>query len=129
MTPSAAVGSLLRVELNREDLAQQAAADLLDSAEPPTALLTSQNLITVGALRALRAAGARHHIAVVGFDDLPLGDLTEPGLTVVAQHPVQMDRRTAELVFERLDGFEGPGRIEIIEPELIARGSGEIAAP
>ena len=58
---------------------------VLELPEPPTALFMSQNLVTIGGLRALRAAGLRRRIAHVGFDDVLLSDLLEPGLTVVVQ--------------------------------------------
>jgi DNA-binding LacI/PurR family transcriptional regulator len=45
------------------------------------ALFSSQNLITLGTVRALRASGAQHRTAVVGFDDLPLAGLLDPPVT------------------------------------------------
>ena len=101
---------------------------LLASPDPPTALLSGQNLITVAALHALHAAGLQDRIAHVGFDDVLLADVVRPGLTVVAQDPEVLGRRAAELLFERLDGYAGPARRVVLETTLIARGSGELAA-
>ena len=118
--------ALLRLDLTDSDMAQAAARDLLTAGDPPTALLAGQNLITIGAVHALRELGRQHEVALVGFDDLTLADSVEPGLTVVAQDPIELGRRTAELLFSRLDGFDGPPRTEIVPTALIPRGSGEI---
>ncbi len=113
-------------DLHTEDAAYSATLELLDSAAPPTALFTSQNLVTIGALRALHARGLQHRIALVGFDDVPLGDMLDPGVTVVAQNPYEMGRVAAQRAFARMDGDGGePTRI-VVPSVLIARGSGEI---
>ncbi len=101
---------------------------MLASPEPPTALISGQNLLTVAALRVLHAAGVEERIAHIGFDDVLLADVVRPGLTVIAQNPDELGRRAAELLFERLDGYAGPARRLVLETTLIARGSGEIAA-
>jgi LacI family transcriptional regulator len=116
-------------ELHDAASAQVALARLLASEAPPTAVFSAQNLITVGALHALRAAGLQHAVALVGFDDIPLGDLVEPGVTVIAQDPQQIGQVAVERVFARLEGDVSPARHTIIPTTLIARGSGEIAAP
>jgi LacI family transcriptional regulator len=109
------------------DVAEAAVHEMLLAPEPPTALFTSQNLITIGALRALRRRAGQHRIAVVGFDDVMLADMVEPGITVVAQDPYTLGRRAAELLFERLNGFNGDSQLVVLPTELVARGSGEIA--
>jgi LacI family transcriptional regulator len=100
--------------------------ELLDAPDPPTAVFTAQNLITVGAVHELRARGQHHEVALVGFDDVVLGDLLEPGISVVTQDPYAMGRRAAELLFARLDGDRSPSRLDVLPTELIARGSGEL---
>jgi LacI family transcriptional regulator len=107
--------------------AYQTTRELLTGRNPPTALFTSQNLIAIGALRAVHALGLQHEVAMVGFDDIPLADTVDPGLTVVAQDPHALGRTAAELLFARLDGFDGPGRRVVLPTELIPRGSGELA--
>ena len=106
--------------------AEAATRELLLAAEPPTALFTGQNLITIGAVRALRALGRQHDVALVGFDDVVLGDMIEPGITVVAQDPYALGRHAAELLFSQLGDRDGDSRRIVVPTELIARGSGEI---
>jgi LacI family transcriptional regulator len=119
--------ALERHGLVDSDAAESAAEDLLSAADPPTALFTAQNLITIGAMRALRRRVAQHEIALVGFDDVTLADMVEPGITVVAQPPYSLGRRAAELLFSRLNGFRGESRLVVLPTELVVRGSGEIA--
>ena len=113
-------------ELHDEELAFEAAMALLSRPDRPTALFTSQNLVTIGTLRALRALGLQHRVALFGFDDVPLADMIDPGVSVVTQHPYEMGRTAAQRVFARLDGDESATRSIIVPSTLVHRGSGEI---
>ena len=119
--------ALVRHDLHSSGLAETAAAELLSLADPPTALFASQNLVTIGAIRALRAVGRQHDIALVGFDEVPLADLLEPGVTVVAQDVLAIGRGAVEQLFRRLDGDRSPTVRQVVPTRLIPRGSGEIA--
>ncbi|WP_141204349.1 LacI family DNA-binding transcriptional regulator [Streptomyces griseorubiginosus] len=111
-----------------EEAAVAATKRLLELPDPPTALFTSQNLVTIGALRALRALGLQDTVAQVGFDDFPLADILNPGISVIAQDVEEVGRRAAEMLFRRLDGDESPTRTVTVPTRLIERGSGEIPA-
>ena len=119
--------ALVRMELEDSAMARRATEELFSGENAPTAVFAAQNLITIGAVEALRAMERRHDVALVGFDDLTLADALEPGLTVVAQDANGIGRAAAELLFARLDGENGPARTVIRPTTLIARGSGEIA--
>jgi LacI family transcriptional regulator len=121
--------ALVRYSLAHSREAYSAARDLLASADPPTALFTSQNLITIEAVRALHDLGHELRVALVGFDDVTLADAVRPGLTVMAQDPVGLGRDAAELLFSRLDGYDGESRRVVLAPRLIVRGSGELPPP
>jgi LacI family transcriptional regulator len=123
----AADPGLERVGLVDSAASERAARELLLAPDPPTALFTAQNLITIGAIRALRERGLQADVAVVGFDDVTLADMIEPGITVVRQDPYALGRQAAELVFSRLSGSQGKSRLVVIPSQLVARGSGEIA--
>jgi LacI family transcriptional regulator len=113
-------------DLSTDDASREAALALLAQADPPTALFTAQNLITVGAVRALRQLDRHHQVAMVGFDEVPLADLLEPAITVIAQHPSAIGQLAAELLFSRLDGDTSPRRRHLVPYTVIVRGSGEI---
>jgi LacI family transcriptional regulator, galactose operon repressor len=118
---------LVVTDLRSSSLAMVAAMGLVDRSDPPTAIFASQNLVMVGVLRALRARMVERRIALVGFDDVPLADLLEPGVTVVAQDPARIGRIAATTLFRRLGGDRGPAERHVVETTLIARGSGELA--
>ncbi|WP_301111918.1 LacI family DNA-binding transcriptional regulator [Microbacterium sp.] len=118
---------LIVTGLHQAEEAQAALARLLASDAPPTAVFSAQNLITIGAVHALRAAGLSHSTALVGFDDVALADLMDPGVTVVAQDPQRMGTLAAERLFALLgDDDEAPVKT-VVPVTLIPRGSGEIA--
>jgi LacI family transcriptional regulator len=119
--------AVVRMELRDSAAASEATAGLLAANDPPTALFTAQNLITIGAVERLRSLDRQRSVALVGFDDLPLADVVDPGLTVVAQDAEELGRLTAERLFARLDGDDGPTVQDVVPTTLIARGSGELA--
>ncbi|MET8044326.1 LacI family DNA-binding transcriptional regulator [Micromonospora sp. NPDC005215] len=103
--------------------AERAVRELLGRTPPPTALFTTNNRITNGALRALRGHPAPP--ALIGFDDLDLGELL--GVSVIAHDTEQMGQRAAQLLLDRINGDVGPARRAVIPTQLLARGSGERA--
>jgi LacI family transcriptional regulator len=119
--------ALERLGLVDSDAAEATARELLLLPDRPTALFAAQNLITIGAIRALRERGLQHEIALVGFDDVTLADQVQPGITVVMQDPYALGRRAAELLFSRLNGDDGDSQLVVMPTELVPRGSGEIA--
>jgi LacI family transcriptional regulator len=106
--------------------AYETTCELLGGNDPPTALFTGQNLISMGAVKAVHALGLQDELAMVSFDDIPMADVVSPGVTVVAQDPHALGRTAAELLFDRLDGFDGATRRVVIPTRLIERGSGEL---
>jgi LacI family transcriptional regulator len=114
-------------DLHDPATAERAAISVLREPDPPTAILTGHALITVGVVRALRRLGRHRSVALVGCDDLPLADLLEPPVTVVAQDPAGIGRTAADALFERIDGRDGPPREIRVPTTLIPRGSGEIS--
>ncbi len=117
---------LVRLDLRGIEKAQSAAGEILQGPRPPTAVIAGQNLITIGAFRALRELGLHKRVALVGFDDFLLADLLEPAITVVAQDPAAIGRTAAGVLFRRLDGDRSPSQVHTVKSHMIARGSGEI---
>lgn len=119
--------ALLTLDIVGIEEAYNATRLLLASRPAPTAIFTGQNLLTIGAVRAIREAALQYQVALVGFDDFLLADLLEPPVTVVAQDVVGMGRAAAKLLFSRIAGDTSPARAELVPSTLIMRGSGEIA--
>lgn len=82
---------------------------LLDRGDRPTAVFCSNDIVAVGALNAVTAAGLRapDDVTVVGFDDLAIADWPVFALTTVRVNFEAMARRSAELLLDRL---ARPGR-------------------
>jgi LacI family transcriptional regulator len=119
--------SLVRMDVRGIEKAEASVTELLRGSRPPSAIFTGQNLITIGAFRALRHLDLHRRVALIGFDDILLADLLEPGITVIAQDPGAIGRVAAEVLFRRLDGDRSPTEQHVVPTQMVARGSGEIA--
>jgi len=110
----------------REDGGHRAMRELLGLSPPPTAVFAANDMMAMGALLALKEAGLAvpQDVALVGFDDTPATRLVTPPLTTVTQFQERLGRRSAEMLFERLDGTAPEhGRYEEMPYELIVRES------
>lgn len=96
---------------------------LLDAAAPPTALITGNNRMTIGALRAVRARPDAPEVALIGFDDFDTADVL--GVSVVSYDPTEMGRRAAQLAMERIADPAGFTRQIELPTWIVERGSGE----
>jgi LacI family transcriptional regulator len=121
--------NLVALGNHNAEIAHRTALRMLTSARPPTAFFSAQDVITLGVVRALHERGAQHRIALVGFDDVPLADLLDPPLTVIAQDPRLIGELAAERVFARQDHPGLPPETITVAGRLIRRGSGEIPPP
>jgi LacI family transcriptional regulator len=107
-------------------VAAEAAVDaLLALREPPTAVFAGNNRITVGVLRVLGRSGSM--LALVGFDELELGEMLAFPVTVIAYDAADLGRRAAELLVRRLAGDDRPPQRVVLPTRLIPRGSGEVS--
>lgn len=102
---------------------------LLGLADPPTAVFAGRNTAAVGTAVALRARGLQHEVALVGFDEIRLAELVDPGITTVDQDPAEVGRRAAAMLLARLDGTAGLPQGIVLPTRLHPRGSGEIPGP
>jgi DNA-binding LacI/PurR family transcriptional regulator len=85
---------------------EQAARALLRLPEPPDAIFAMSDLMAIGALQAIRAAGLRipEDIALVGSNDIPLAGLIDPPLTTLHQPAYEMGQAGMELLLELIGG-------------------------
>lgn len=109
------------------DPAEAAAAlhAALDAGMAPDAVFCRDDLTALGALRALAERGIRvpEDIAVTGWDDSTPAAAVRPSLTSVRADFDQVARRALDLLIERIHGYEGLGRHEIIDHSLVVRES------
>lgn len=87
----------------------QAMRELLRLSPRVTAVFAANDLMALGALRAIREAGLSvpQDIAVAGFDDIPAAQLVFPPLTTVTQFQDKIGRRSAEMLFQQLNASPG----------------------
>jgi LacI family transcriptional regulator len=104
--------------------------ELLAGGPPPTALVVGNNLMAIGALRALREArlAVPAQVALVAVDDPFWAALVEPALTTVAQPVRAMAERAMSLLLERIEGRRRKSRRVVFEVELRRRRSCGTAA-
>jgi LacI family transcriptional regulator len=122
----AAVDERLLVTGNATTMSAMAATEaLLALAVPPTALVGGNNLATIGIMKAVRARGLRvpRDITVVGFDDFEWADCFEPRLTLVAQPCLEIGKRAAFLLMERIAAPHGARRTIRLDAAIVERES------
>ncbi|WP_124429609.1 LacI family DNA-binding transcriptional regulator [Pseudomonas sp. R2-37-08W] len=105
--------------------ARQATRQLLSLAEPPTAIMAGNNLMTLGAMHALRDAhiDVPGQMALVGFDDFEWADFFVPRLTLIAQPVQQLGARAVELLLQRMATPTAPKHSVRLAPRLQVRNS------
>lgn len=96
----------------RAEGARAATHELLALSPRPTAIFVGNNLMTIGTLEAIDAAGLEipGDIALVGFDDVPWAEAFRPRLTAVAQPTYEVGHTAAELLISRI---ETPGEVQL----------------
>lgn len=102
----------------------RAMASLLDLAERPTAVFCYDDMTALGALRQLHASRIQvpREISIIGFDDIPIAEYTEPPLTTVRQPMRDMGRLAMQALLRLLDGSESEPHITV-PGELVVRGT------
>ena len=98
---------------------------LLALSDRPTAITTGNSLTTIGAMKALRAAGlgVPTEMSVLAFDDFPTAELLDPPLSAIGQPVHDLGRRAVGMLLERLNNPELPARTEVLQSTLIIRDS------
>ncbi|HEX6356157.1 LacI family DNA-binding transcriptional regulator [Actinophytocola sp.] len=107
------------------DSGQAAIASLLDAGVRFDAVFTQNDLMAVGVLDGLRAAGRTvpDDVAVIGFDDIAIAAHTRPALTTVRQPSREMGEAAATMLLAHLDGEPAPEQPLILPTSLVIRES------
>lgn len=116
----------LQVADFREDGGYQAALRLLAVRPPPTALFVANNLMAIGALRAMHNLGVQipREMSFISFDDLALAELTTPPLTVVSRPSTEQGVLAMRLLQFRMEKSpDAAARKIVLETRLVVRGS------
>jgi LacI family transcriptional regulator len=99
--------------------------ELLDLADPPTAVFAGSDQHALGVYEAARQRGLRipEDLSVVGFDDLPVDRWLSPPLTTVRQPLAEMGRVAADMLGTLIEGLPLATRRVELATELVVRGS------
>jgi LacI family transcriptional regulator len=121
--------ALVHIEADRMDVASglDAGRRLLKLSRVPTAVFCANDLLALGVLQALYAAGVSvpGEMAIVGYDDIEFAGAAAVPLTSVRQPSAEMGQIAAELLVEEVTADAGQHRHRrvVLEPELVVRES------
>lgn len=97
--------------------------ELMDLAEPPTAIAAPTDVLAIGMLHAAQRRGLAvpRDVSISGFDDIPVAAVSVPALTTVRMPTEAMMAAAIDLVI----GPEQPGGDlhPVLQPELVVRAS------
>lgn len=99
--------------------------DLLRLPDTPTAIVTGNDTIAVGAIAAATELGKRipEDMAIVGFDDIPLARYISPSLTTVRMPVDEMARICGTMLIHLVQQGKLAHRKRVLQAELILRQS------
>lgn len=100
-------------------------AAMLSLPQPPTALIAGNDRVLMEVLAYLREEGIAipEALAVTVFDDVSFAHIYSPPLTVIAQPALEMGKRAAELLMQRIEGEKAVPQEHRFQGELIIRES------
>jgi LacI family transcriptional regulator len=107
------------------DGGRRAATEMLAAGARPTAVLAANDLMALGVMAELRAAGLQipRDVSVIGFDDIAFAASAEPPLTTVCLPRVELGRRAVEALLTNVEHPERRGLQVNIPTYLITRAS------
>ncbi len=117
--------NLIRFGDSKHESGRRLTLELLNLKNPPTALFTGNNLISLGALETIHEKGLKipREIAIIGFDDMPWSISLNPPLTAVYQPGYEIGRRAADMLFQRIDEPDREYVKLVLKTKLIIRKS------
>jgi LacI family repressor for deo operon, udp, cdd, tsx, nupC, and nupG len=97
----------------------------------PTAVFAISDMMAIGFMRAVHAAGLAvpGDVSVAGFDGIDFADYCEPPLTTVRQPREAMGREAAALLVRLIRGETIPPEVGILRLEVSLRPAASTAAP
>ncbi len=103
-----------------------AARKILQRKVLPTALICSNDLMAIGALKILHSKGIQvpKNMSVIGLDDIHFAEFTSPPLTTVRIPRTQLSEACFEVLFQKLRPKEGaPPLCQVVATNLVIRES------
>ncbi len=117
--------SLVTTTAKSQEGAELGVSNMLALPDPPTALFTTETDATIGALKAMRAAGLSYpsDISFIGFDDNAWAAVMDPPLTMVAQPMHELGEQSARQLIARIGGTRLDTSTDFLPTVLVERSS------
>lgn len=98
---------------------------LLNLEHPPTAIVTGNDLLALGAISAAQGRGLMvgQDISITGFDDIVLAEYAQPPLTTVHQPAHEIGTQLCKMLLDLIDGREIANPQVILQPSIVIRQS------
>ena len=114
-----------------EAAGQRATEQLLNHGRPFTAIIAGNDLIALGCLDALNAAGLKcpDDISVAGYNDMPYVDKIDPPLTTIHIPLTEMGAYAARMLLQYLSETPSSPQTVRMVPQLVVRGSTGLRPP
>jgi len=105
------------------DSGYQAASQLLQMDDPPTAIFACNDLMAIGVMSAALKLGLHipADLSVIGFDDVRLASFANPPLTTIVQPKYEIGVIATTMLLERMHDLEMPARRRVFETDLLVR--------
>lgn len=103
----------------------QAARELLDLAQPPSAIIASNDQMALATLEVARLRKLRvpEDLSLISFDNTPLVHFTQPPLTAVDQPIAATASKAVELIIAAQRGDDPPAALTVVPAAMVERGS------
>lgn len=114
-----------------EDAAYRATVELLSRPERPTAIIAHNNLMCIGAYRALRdmRINIPAEISLIGFDDFEFSEHLQPSITLIDRPVREMGELAGKMMIERIEKtYTGAARQVVFPVRLKVGGSCSVPA-
>jgi DNA-binding LacI/PurR family transcriptional regulator len=108
----------------------RATAELLSLADPPTAIVYSNDPMAIAGMGVAQRAGLRipDDLSITGFDDSDVGQHLNPSLTTVTTAAQEWGRTAASALLRLIEG-DAVADIELAPAQLVIRGSSGSPTP
>jgi len=108
-----------------ENGGRRAITEFMSLIDPPTAVFSSNNLMTLGCIKEIyeQKLSIPKDIAIIGFDDSTWAEALIPPLTTVKQPGYELGINAAELLIKRLRNGDANNIDVVLNPELVVRES------
>jgi LacI family transcriptional regulator len=104
---------------------EMAAVQVLVQAPETTAIIGSNDMQTIGALKKLRDLGYKvpDDFSLVGFDDITIAPLTTPPITTIRVDRLALGRIAVQLLLGRIQNPDRPAIKSVVGVSLVERAS------